>query len=188
MPSSRESSRPRDWTHVSCGSCVVLRFSLLSQQRSPKPRRQYLKRTELKRSGEEPGYIEVLQQRAGSLNIKRLLLIKENQISQVKEFSTFLCIGRCKSLSSLESFLPYASQLSGPVSFIVHIWSSSVLTVGNDCRLMATRSHRYSSPSWVPWGLRSSHLEDHNYWWLWHPSLLIRQEIFHSSVWKFVWI
>ena len=29
----------------------------------------------------EPGFIEVLKQRAGSLNIKRLLLIKENQIS-----------------------------------------------------------------------------------------------------------
>ena len=38
-------------------------------------------------------------------NIKRLLLIKENQISQVKEFSAFLCMGRCKSLGSLKSFL-----------------------------------------------------------------------------------
>ena len=89
IPSSRESSRPRDWTHVSCGSCVVLRFSLLSQQRSPKPRRQYLKRTELKRSGEEPGYVEVLQQRAGSLNIKRLLLIKGSQISHNPIFLGF---------------------------------------------------------------------------------------------------
>ena len=47
----------------------------------------------------------VLQQRAGSQNIKSLLVIKENQISQVKEFSTFLCMGRCKSLGSLKSFL-----------------------------------------------------------------------------------
>ena len=38
-------------------------------------------------------------------NIKRLLLIKENQISQGKEFSAFLCMGRCKSLGSLKSFL-----------------------------------------------------------------------------------
>ena len=29
-------------------------------------------KTALRRPGEEPGYIEVLQQRAGSLNIKRL--------------------------------------------------------------------------------------------------------------------
>ena len=47
-------------------------------------------RIALRRQGEEPGYIEVLQQRAGSLNSKRLLLIKENQISQVKELSAFL--------------------------------------------------------------------------------------------------
>ena len=40
-----------------------------------------------RRQEEEPDYIEVLQQRAGSLNIERLLLIKENQMTQVKEFS-----------------------------------------------------------------------------------------------------
>ena len=54
---------------------------------------------------EEAGYIGVLQQRPGSQNIKRLLLIKENQTSQVNEFSAFLCIGRCKSLGSVKSFL-----------------------------------------------------------------------------------
>ena len=62
-------------------------------------------RTVLRRPGEEPGYIEFLQQRAGSLNIKRLLLIKENQISPVKELSAFLCMGRCRSLDSLKTFL-----------------------------------------------------------------------------------
>ena len=141
MPSSRESSRPRDWTHVSCGSCVVLRFSLLSQQQSPKPRRQYLKRTELKRSGEEPGYIEVLQQRAGSLNINRLLLIKENQISQVKKLSHFLRMGRSKSLGSLKSFFSICTSaiLGQYLVFFSHPvlpWGSlkGVATV-----LMATR-------------------------------------------------
>ena len=52
-------------------------------------------RTAPRRRGEEPGYTEVLQQRAGSLNIKRLLLLKENQLSQVKESSSFLCMGKC---------------------------------------------------------------------------------------------
>ena len=33
-----------------------------------------------------------LEQRAGSLNFKRLFLIKEKQIFQVKEFSSFLCM------------------------------------------------------------------------------------------------
>ena len=39
----------------------------------------------------------------GDLNIERLLLIKENQTSQVNEFSAFLCMGRCKSLGLLKS-------------------------------------------------------------------------------------
>ena len=37
-----------------------------------------------------------MQQRAGSLNVKRLLLIKENQISQAKEFSAGGCNGCAK--------------------------------------------------------------------------------------------
>ena len=69
-------------------------------------------RTAPRRWGEEPGYREVLLEMASSLNIKRLLFIKENQISQVKEFSNFLFMGRCKSLGSLKSFFWYASQIS----------------------------------------------------------------------------
>ena len=38
--------------------------------------------------------------------------MKENQISQVKEFSAFPCKGRCKSLGPLKLLLSYASQLS----------------------------------------------------------------------------
>ena len=59
-----------------------------------------------------------LQQGASSLNIKRLLLIMKNQISQVKEFSTFLCTKRCKSLGSQKSWLSYASQLAEPESCV----------------------------------------------------------------------
>ena len=47
----------------------------------------------------------VVATRPNSQYIKRLLLTKENQTSQVKEFSAFLCMGRCKSLDSLKSFL-----------------------------------------------------------------------------------
>ena len=47
-------------------------------------------RTAMRRQGEEPGYTEILRQRAGSPNIKRLLFIKENHTSQVKGFSVFL--------------------------------------------------------------------------------------------------
>ena len=48
---------------------------------------------------------EFLRHRPSSWKIRGLLLIKENQTSQVKEFSAFLCMGRCKSLDSLKSFL-----------------------------------------------------------------------------------
>ena len=58
-------------------------------------------RTALRRREEEPGCTEVLWQRAASLNIKRLLIIKENQISQVKEFTTFLCIGMASLIAQL---------------------------------------------------------------------------------------
>ena len=50
-------------------------------------------RTAPRRQGKEPGYTEVLQQRADSLYIKILLLIKENGISQVKKFSIVQCMG-----------------------------------------------------------------------------------------------
>ena len=56
--------------------------------------------------------MEVLQQRAGSLNIKQLLLVTENKISQVKEFSTFPCKGRSSRASPKSCFL-LSSQLSG---------------------------------------------------------------------------
>ena len=108
-------------------------------------------RTAMRRWGEELGFIEVLQQRADSLNIKRLLLIKENQISQIKEFSAFLYMGRHKSL--------YASQLSWgqyPVYFTSWVPLDSPLRVAAAWWMP---SHRYSSPSWVLWGLRNSHLE-----------------------------
>ena len=45
----------------------------------------------------EPGYTGAFATKIRYCNFKRLLLIKENQVSQVKEFNTSLCIGRCKS-------------------------------------------------------------------------------------------
>jgi len=54
---------------------------------------------------EELGYIGVLQQKPGSQNMKRLLLMKENQTCEVKEFRAFLCVGQCQHLGSLKSSL-----------------------------------------------------------------------------------
>ena len=96
-------------------------------------------RTSLRRQGEEPGYTEVWQQSAGSLNIKRLLLIKENQISQVKGFSAFLCMGRCKSLGSLKSFSEpsRAPQLSGAYVLCFPLGSPAmVAAITEDCDIL----------------------------------------------------
>ena len=71
------------------------------------------------RQGQERDYIEVSQQRASSLNIKKLLQIKGNQLSQVKEFSTFLRMGKWKLLGSLQPSLWCISATCGhyPVFF-----------------------------------------------------------------------
>lgn len=50
--------------------------------------------------------------------------VKENQTSQVNEFSTFLYMGRCKSLGSLKSFFDTHLHYLGPVSvFVFHLES-----------------------------------------------------------------
>ena len=78
---------------------------------------------------------------------QRLLLLKENQISQVKEFiSTFLCMEGCKSLGSLKSFLSYEPQLSGVSILCFHIlnFPSSGLTVESGCSLVIVRKQVFS--------------------------------------------
>ena len=136
-----------------------------------KPRRKHLKwlwencSEKVGGGSEKPDYTEVLQQRAGRLNIKRLLLIKENQITQVKAFSSFLCNGRCKGLGSLKSLLSYTPQLSMVSILCFHILSflSSELTVGSDCSLMAARWKAFFS---FPRSLRADQLtlEGCNHW------------------------
>ena len=119
-------------------SAGIFRTSSLGGSISSNP-----ERTAPRRQGGKPGYIEVLQQRAGSPNVKRLLLIKENQVSQVKEFSIFLCMGRCKSLGSLKSFLWCAPEVSGASILCFHILSflrahQLILEgyIANDCDIL----------------------------------------------------
>ena len=50
--------------------------------------------------------------------------------------AAFLCVGRCKSLGWVKSFLWYAPQLSGPISCVFSSWVSSGLTMGSGCSLM----------------------------------------------------
>ena len=105
-----------------------------------------LERTALRRWGEESGYAEVCNKMQVVWTSKLFLGMKENQLPQVKEFSTFLYMGRCKSLGSLKSLLfIYISAMWGQCPAVFHILSSSGLPVGSGSSLMAAGSHRHSS-------------------------------------------
>ena len=121
-----------------------------------------------------------LQQRTGSLNIRSILWIKENQISQVKELALFCVWGYARVWAHWNHFFHMHLSYLGPASCVLHILSSSVLIVGSSYSLMAASLHKYSS-SWMLLGLRNSHLEDWNGWWMWNPCLQIWQEILHFS-------
>ena len=103
-----------------------------------------------------------MQQRAGSLNIKRLFLIKGNQISQVKELSAFLCVGRGKGLGSLKSVLWCAPHLTGAQLLCVHIPSllrarSGAWLKSDDCQAAGSSSFLPEFPQGSP---------AHHWWWL----------------------
>ena len=51
----------------------------------------------------------------------------------MKESSALLCMGRCKSLGSLKSFLSYASQLSGASFSYLELPWGSPSGVGSGC-------------------------------------------------------
>ena len=67
---------------------------------------------------------KLLQQRPSGWNFKRLLLIKKGQISQVKDVSAFICMGKCKILGSLKSLLLCDFSYAGPVFCAFSSWSS----------------------------------------------------------------
>ena len=72
--------------------------------------------------------------------------------------------------------LIWSDQLSGASILCFQSWVSSGLTVGNGWSLMAAREGILSFPS----SLRAHRLtisSGYNRWWLWHPCLLIWQEI-----------
>ena len=60
---------------------------------------------------EEPGHMGIFAEKICSWTSKDYADHKI-QASQISDFSTFMCMGRCKSLGSLKSFLTYAPQLS----------------------------------------------------------------------------
>ena len=103
------------------------------------------------------GYIGVLQQRAGGRN-KRLLLITENQRSQVKESSPFY--GKMQT-SGLTGTIPlkHTSAIWGhyPVFSQPEFSQGSLLAAAAICWLLDGRCSVV--PSQVPLGLTGSRLE-----------------------------
>ena len=130
----------------------------------------------------EPGYVGVLQQRAGSVNVKRLLLIKKTRYVKLRNLVLF-CVweGARVWVHWNHSFDMHLSSLR-PVSCVFTSWVSSGLTVGRACSLMAARWQVFF-PTWVPSGLTSSPqagaaiADDCDV-----LCLLIRQAIFHLSI------
>ena len=112
-----------------------------------------LERTVPSRQGKESGYIEVCNKHQG------LLWIKKKQVSQIKEYSTLLCMGRCKCLGTLKSLPSYASQLSGASTLLLvshglspacTLTTVSAVAGAGPQALLSVSAHL---------GLRHSHLE-----------------------------
>ena len=94
--------------------------------------------------------------KTGGWNIKRWLLIKENQMSQVKQFSTFLCMGGYRSPGSLKSFLWWeTSAIWGQYPAFLHPESPQHVQLGEGVPqwLRVWQWAHHLSPSWVPAGL-----------------------------------
>ena len=111
-----------------------------------------LERIASRRQGEEPGYTEVLHQRADSLNVKRLLLKKTRLPQRVGHFSLY-----GKRLGSLNSFLWYAPPLSGASILCFPILHFLRAQCGEWLQSDGARWQVFF-PFWVPSGLTSSPL------------------------------
>ena len=113
---------------------------------------------------------------AGSLNIKSLLLMKENQLSQVKKFRLFSVCKDARIWAHWNHFFDIYLSYLGPVScFQILSFLSSGLTVGIGCSLRAGILPEF--PQISP----AHHCGGCNCWGLWPPCLLTWQEIFHFS-------
>ena len=133
--------------------------------------------------------------RAGNLNIKDYDLVRKSRY-QVKEFSVLLCIGKCKPLSSLNSFLSYATQLFGAKSCSLMVYILNSLFILTQIWWMAASCRVLSSSAIIWW----QHLPDRrscvlsgepsftagarNCWWPWHflPTNMAGNISFHISI------
>ena len=116
-------------------------------------------RTALRKWGEESGHIEVYNKGqvvwaskvSGKLQKTRYLKLRNVALFYVWEHTRVWAYWN-------HSFHMHLSHL-GPASCIFHILNSSMLT--------AQWARELSYSAWVPLGVRNSHLEGWNHWWLW---------------------
>ena len=88
--------------------------------------------------------------RVGNLNIKDYDLVRKTRY-QVKEFSVLLCIGRCKLLSSLNTFLSYATQLFGAKSYFLIVYILNSLFILRQIWWTDASCHLLSSSAIIWW-------------------------------------
>ena len=127
MLTEKKNTPPKSWE---------LRFILLTKLRTSA--QDTASQVALRDSSEEAGWSQdirvFVQQRPGSWDLISLLVIKENQTSQVREFSAFLSIGSFKSPGWLVLFLGPAPQLSrASVLYFLILSFFRVYSQGDGC-------------------------------------------------------
>ena len=125
---------------------------------------------------EEPSYIEVLQQRAGSLNINIFFgKLKKTSYLKLRNLAFFYLWEDVRVWALKPSFW-YAPQLFGASIPFSH----PEFQRAHHSSLMAAKwqiSFSFLSVLYAHWLT----LKSCNCWWLWHPCLLTWQGIFHFS-------
>ena len=105
--------QPKSW------ELCFIRWEFLGLQgwKTASPKKRWERQPWENCSEEARGAFKVIQKFCNKEQVvwtwKVFLGVRENQISQVKAFSAFLCMGRCKNLGSQKSFISRAPQLSG---------------------------------------------------------------------------
>ena len=120
-----------------------------------------------RRWGEESGYIEACNKGQVVWTSKYYCRLRKTRYLKLLNLALFYVWGKMQECR-LTEIIPFIciSAIWGffPV-FFTSPTSSARLTLGSGWWLLESR---YWS-SWVPSGLRNSHLEAWNHWWFWHP-------------------
>ena len=107
------------------------------------------------------------------------MLIEDDQIFQVK-FSVSVCMGRVWTYGCYFFHMHLSSLGPASCDLIFHILSFLLTTIGSGSSSWWLLDGCQIAGIVLP-GLVNSHFMDWNPWWLWHPCLLIWQEMLHFT-------